>query len=362
MLRLAGTVSRWSPLTVCLALGCVDASSDATGMAAVGGGPAGPAATQSDGVTPTPGSTEPACAPLSPHPFADCTFAWGAPSSGNPASYLDFVSTWIGDESNGGLATWSATAANSSCGDCNLVQTVASTNSMAVFYTYFIGFQACRRGTFCDCNTDTDGRTLCTDGAQWIRNNRAEIVNAYGQYAKVVYARSPNKPVIWWLEGDFVQYSYTTQSNPLNYAELGSLARDITCAIKANEPNAVVAMNHSPWIANDIATGFWGAQPLNVLDLVWVQGPGDSDTFANSGSYNATTASFAWLHGYTGKQIMAETSYAGSGANDRWTTAQAANINERIAHGVIGVLVNNPPATYQTALGSLTPQLDSTCH
>jgi hypothetical protein len=232
---------------------------------------------------------------------------------------------------------------------------------MVVFYTYFIGFQACRQGTYCDCNTDTDGHTLCTDGAQWIRNNRAQIVRAYGEYARVVYARSPSKPVIWWLEGDFIQYSYSDQSNPLSYAELGSLARDITCAIKSNEPNAIVAMNHSPWIANDLATGFWGAQPVDVLDLIWVQGAGDTDVFVNSGTYNATTANYAWLHGYTGKQIMAETSYQSSSSGDRWSTTTAANINARIANGVIGVLVNRPPSNYQTAFTALNPSLGSTC-
>jgi hypothetical protein len=312
------------------------------------------------GGAPTGGSAPVDCGTLTSNPFADCQFAWGAPSSGNNSSYLDFVSTWIGDEANGGLASWSATATNNACGDCTLVNRVASTNSMLVFYTYFIGFQACRQGGFCDCNTDP-APNLCSDGAQWIRDNRAQLVRAYGEYARVVYARSPNKPVIWWLEGDFVQYSYPNQSNPLSYAELGSLARDITCAIKSNQPNAVVAMNHSPWISNEQSSGFWGAQPLDVLDLVWVQGPGNSDVFLNSGSYNATTANYAWLHQFTGKNIMAETSYAGSGVDDRWTTTTAANIDARIANGVIAVLVNSPPSTYQTTMGTLGPGLASTC-
>jgi hypothetical protein len=232
---------------------------------------------------------------------------------------------------------------------------------MAVLYTYFIGFQANYMGGFGDCNVDHDGHNLCTDGAQWIRDNRALIVKMYGEYAKKVYAASPNKPVIWWLEGDFVQYSYSDQSNPLSYAELGALARDITCAIKSNQPNAVVAMNHSPWISNDQANGFWGAQPLDVLDLVWVQGAGDTDNFVNSGTYNAATASFGWLHKKTGRKIMAETSFAGSGSADRWSTTTAANINARIANGVVGVLVNNPGASYQSAIDTLSPSLSLTC-
>ena len=33
--------------------------------------------------------------------------------------------------------------------------------------------------------------------------------------------------------------------------ELGALAEDITCAIKNAAPNAIVGMNHSPWLADD---------------------------------------------------------------------------------------------------------------
>lgn len=327
-----------------------------TGGTKATGGTAATGGTKATGGTTTAGS----CGVKNANPFA-CKFAWGAPSSGTNYSYLNFVSTWVGDETNGGLSSWSATANNNSCGDCNLVGTVAGTSSMVVFYTYFIGFQACKQGGYCDCNTSSPPN-LCSNGAQWIRNNRAQLINAYGQYAKAVYARSPNKPVIWWLEGDFPQYNATSQSTPLSPTELGQLARDITCAIKSNEPNAIVAMNHAPWTADAVSTAFWAAQPVDVLDLIWVQGAGDAAALPNSGSYNATTANYAWLHNSTGLKIMAETSYAGSGANDRWSTTTAANINARIANGVIGVLVNSPPSNYQTAFAALNPSLSSTCN
>ncbi len=316
------------------------------------------------------GSAVTACAPINDNPF-NCKFAWGAPSSGNNYSSLNFVSTWVGDEINGGLQAWSATSTNlgqnnqNSCGDCSLVRAVSGTNSMVVFYTYFIAFQACEQGGFCDCNTSSPPN-LCSNGAQWIRDNRAVIVNAYGQYAKAVYTNSPNKPVIWWLEGDFVQYTVgggSTQSNPLSYAEAGQLARDITCAIKSNQPNAIVAMNHSPWNSDAVSKAFWAAQPLEVLDLIWVQGPGDSDTLTNSGTYNVNTANYSWLHTFTGKKIMAETSFPGSGAADRWSTTSAANINARIANGVIGVHVNSPASNYTAAFATLNSAgLSSTCN
>ncbi len=341
------------------------------GSKPTGGAPATGGAAPTGGSKATGGATSTSgCGTINDNPF-NCKFAWGAPSSGTNYSYLNFVSTWVGDETNGGLSSWSATATNSgqnnqnACGDCALVKTVSSTSSMVVFYTYFIGSQACTLGGYCDCNTSSPPN-LCSNGAQWIRDNRAILINAYGQYAKAVYANSPNKPVIWWLEGDFVQYTVgggTTQTNPLSYAEAGQLARDITCAIKSNEPNAIVAMNHSPWNSDAVSEGFWGAQPLDVLDLIWVQGPGDSDTLTNSGTYNVTTANYNWLHTFTGKKIMAETSFAGSGTADRWSTTTAANIDARIANGVIGVHVNNPASNYQTAFTALNNAgLSSTCN
>jgi hypothetical protein len=312
------------------------------------------------------------CGGVNTHPFTDCRFAWGAPDNGNGgnSSFADFVSFWVGFEPNGGLASASATATNSRCDGCAVAGRVASTSALTVFYAYFIGYQACllNAAGFCDCNNDntasgkSDGRTLCTDGAQWIRTNRALLINMYAAYAARTYAASPNKPVIWWLEGDFEQYTVAaTQTNALTMAEIGALARDITCAIKSNEPNAVVAMNHAPWISNDQSNAFWSAMPMDVIDLVWVQGAGDSGTFLNSGATNAATANYAWLSQKTGRPIMAETSYAASGQNDRWTTTTAANINARIGEGVIGALVNAPPGGYSSTITSLGAQLSAVC-
>lgn len=335
---------------------CADGATCTNGICSGGSGTGGSSGTGSSG---TGGLAVPGdCGSINSYPFG-CEFAWGAPSNGNNSSYLDFVSTWIGDENNGGLSSWSASATNNYCQDCELVRQIASSNSMVVFYTYFIGFQACRQGGYCDCNTSSPPN-LCSNGAQWIRDNREQLVNAYGQYAAAVYAESPNKPTIWWLEGDFIQYSYEDQSNPLSMADLGQLALDITCSIKSHQPNAVVAMNHSPWISNEQADDFWSAMPMQALDLAWVQGPGDSGTYVNSGTYNATSANYSWLYQKIGRPIMAETSFASSGQNDRWTTASASAINSRISEGVIAVLVNNPPSSYQSAISGFG-SLNSVC-
>ena len=151
------------------------------------------------------------------------------------------------------------------------------------------------------------------------------------------------------------------QSSPLSYAEESALAQNITCAIKSNEPNAVVAMNHSPWISNAVADAFWSAMPTDVLDMVWVQGYGDANKLPNSYDTNAT---YDWLHTKTNRTIMAETSFQTGNVNtpDRWSTTSAANINARIASGVIGTLIDTPPANLQTTIGTLNPQLNATCN
>ncbi len=302
------------------------------------------------------GQTTTSCANTFTNPFPNCAFAWGSISS--HTAPLSFQSVWIGGENNGGLSSWSATATNNSCGGCNLAKTMAGiTGNFAVFYTYFIGFQAKNQGGLGDCNTKSPPN-LCTNASAWIRANRAQLINAYAQYAKAVYAASPNKPTIWWLEGDFVQYSDAGQVTPLSYVELGQLAHDMACAIKSNEPNAIVLMNHSPWITNTSLDQFW-ANMGPEIDGCWMQAPGDQEVLNNSYANNGRWDSLS-VH-LNHRPIMAETSYGSlSGTRgDGWTTTTAAQINTRISEGAISVLFNEN--NYSTsAITTLNPQLNKT--
>jgi hypothetical protein len=172
----------------------------------------------------------------------------------------------------------------------------------------------------------------------------------------VVHQNSPNKPVFWWLEGDYIQYSYDDQINPLNYEELGELAKDIACAIKTNQPGAIVAMNHSPWISDEQMKEFWGAMPPEI-DIVWLQGPGDDNVLNNSW---AKTGCYDSLYKYAKyRPMMAETSY---GTPDRWTTTSVDNINARIAQGVFAVHFNFRPSSNDlSTIRDYRPQLNTTC-
>ena len=151
----------------------------------------------------------------------------------------------------------------------------------------------------------------------------------------------PTKPLVWLLEGDFVQLTDSAQSSPMTYADIGKLAADITHAIKSNMPNAVVAIDHSAWNSDDVTNSYWGAMASADYDMVWTTGVGNNKGFINgdatSSAYNAKTATYAYLNTLTGRTVLVDTSAGASAAGDSWSTASAADLNARIAEGVIAV-------------------------
>jgi len=347
-----------------------------TGGAKATGGMTGTGGTSATGgTTGTTGSC--AATALNEQPFG-CVFAWGTNSSGGSLAsdgYLQFISNWVGAEiqQNGNITR---------CSGCSwLTNNVASTNLIPVFYAYFIGYLGHANG-FPDQNT-TGGASLATGGAYTIRKYRAQIVAAYATYANQVHAAWPTKPLVWLVEGDFVQYTDNTQVNypsasgsspgapsstvdALSYAELGQLAADIACAIKSNMPNAVVAIDHSTWNADDVTNSYWGAMKSVNYDMVWTSGVATANGFfstgTNAGSYNGKTATYQYVHTLTGKTILVDTSFGASAMGDSWSNTTAATINARIADGVIAANVTTVPANYSSAVGSLESSLSMVCN
>jgi hypothetical protein len=305
-------------------------------------------------------------------PF-DCKFGWGEPSpSGSLASYgwLGFVSTWVGSEvqSDGSLP---------SCSGCTwLTGQVAPTNLIPVYYAYFIGFYGHVNG-LPDQNQNSSGPNLSTGAGALILGaaNSAcpsgqlcasnKIVQMYAHYAQLSHAAWPTKPLVWLLEGDFVQYTDTTQTKPLTYAQLGQLAALITTAIKSNMPNAVVAIDQSAWNSDDVTKSFWGAMSAANYDMVWTTGVGNNGDFLNAGAnaqtYNGSTATYAFLHQLTGKKILVDESAGMSQQSDTWSNQSASQINALIASGVVGINVSGAPSNYQSNIAALAPKLNSTC-
>lgn len=303
------------------------------------------------------------------NPF--CKFAWGQPSPrGNPGSYswLAFVTTWAGLEAN-------AAGTINSCNGCGLLTSLTSTNLIPAYYAYIIGGYGHANGL--PDGNQTSGANLTTGGGALILGpaNSAcpsgqicasnKIVQMYGWYAQQSHQAWPSKPLVWLLEGDFVQYAASSQSHPLSYAQLGQLAALITTAIKTNMPNAIVAIDHSTWNTDNVTNSFWAAMAQANYDMVWTTGVGNNGGFISAGtnaqSYNGATDKYAYLYAMTGKKILVDESAGLSQASDTWSNQPAATINARIAEGVVAVNVSGAPSNYQANVAALAPQLKATC-
>ena len=301
------------------------------------------------------------CGSLAQNPF-DCDFAWGTNDPGGSLAsygYLQFMSKRVGYE-----VTADGTLPR--CDGCSwLTQQVASTELVPAYYAYFIGYLGHANG-LPDGNENPTGPNLTTGGAKLIREHREAIVAMYGSYAEQTNAVW-QKPLIWLLEGDHVQYTRETQAEALSMAELASLTADIACAIKSKMPSAIVAINHSTWNSDQVTNEFWNAMGAAGVsyDLVWTTGVPDNDGFFEAGAtsaiYNAATAKYAYVSQLTDRGILVDTSFGLSAMADRWSGAPAATLNARIADGVIGVNVATPPAGYAAAISGLAGQLDPVC-
>jgi hypothetical protein len=301
--------------------------------------------------------TSGSCGTLNLHPFG-CQFAWGIADPGGSYAnygYVNFMSYWVD-------SSISASGTYTTCYGCSWLQNLAGTNIAPVYVAYIIGFLGHANGVV-DGNQDGT-KKLTTDGAQLIRDHRQAIVDAYAWYATQTHAAWPDKPLVWMLEGDFVQYTDSGQTNALSYDELAALAADITCAIKGNMPNAVVAIDQSSWNSDDVTNAFWGAmKSANVnYDLIWTTGVGNNAGYIENGTtdstYNHTTAKYSYLHTLTGRTIMVDTSAGISAAGDSWSIASADDLNARMAEGVIAAdITGTPPGNLESNLQALKPTL-----
>jgi hypothetical protein len=299
------------------------------------------------------------------NPFG-CTFAWGV--NGNPTSYLQFASAWAGYNIKA-----DGTFPSNGFDSGNWLKSFASTTAVPAYYAYILGYYGHANGLQ-DGNVNPGGPNLtngmgplllgvlnaaCPQGTICADNL---MVKAYAWYAAQTYA-AYKKPVIWLLEGDFIQYSVEGSTSGLSYAQLGQLAAQIALAIKCNDPPAVVAENYSTWISTSQLNSYIGEMNTAMAalgtsyDMIWTTGKGTS---ANAGG----SETWAALHTLTGKPILVDESFGLSAAGDSWANQTAATINARIAGGVVAANITTATPSYlQTNVTTtLAPSaLSSTC-
>jgi hypothetical protein len=335
------------------------------------GGGGGRSATGSGGSASGTGGSPPAgsCgATPNPLPFG-CHFAWGV-NGESPASYnyVQFISNWAGYniQSNGTF---------SSCDQCGwLKSTMGNAPQVPALIAYLIGYYGHALG-YQDGNVNPNGPNLtnsmgpvllgvdnasCPSGTICASN---VMVKAYAWYAAQVYA-SYKKPILWLMEGDFVQYSIEGSSSGLSYDQLGQLAAQITNAVKCNDPAAIVAWNYSTWISTTERDAYFNALNTNMAklgtsyEMVFTTGKGSS---ASAG----TGTTWAQLYAAAGnKPIYSDESFGLSAAGDSWANQSAATIDARIAGHVIATNITTAPPSYleSNLTSTLAPSaLDTTC-
>jgi hypothetical protein len=249
------------------------------------------------------------------------------------------------------------------CNDTNPGGVLA--NKVPIIVAYVAAGNVKRDHRLCDCNvTGCTGGDLCQTGAQFIAQDWTKILNAYRSYSQgFASCYGTTRPIIFEMEPDWYQYTGSGQTQPWTAAEAGTRMTELVNALKTNLPNARFSMDVSPWVAPNNG-GDHGAQWFSNFDMSLF-------TFVNTsgGGTNADTAkirdannmTWAGLHRVTGKPILADTGYGANGRSAGHDAAWdvVANINARIADGVVAIAQYNPNAAWATTISTIRGQLSA---
>ncbi len=232
-----------------------------------------------------------------------------------------------------------------------------------VIVAYVAAFYAKRHFGRCDCNVTTCGTNndLCHNGAADIQQNLTSILNVYKSYAQgFASCYGTTKPIIFEMEPDWYQYTITEQTQAMTEAQAGTIMSQFVDAIRQVLPNAVFSMDISPWVGSNGADN--GAEWFSHFDmtkftLINTSGGGTDATSTKIRAANLMT--WAGVSKVTGKPILADTGYGvnGSSAGHDPNWDNPANINARIADGVLAITQYNPSSSWATTIGNVRSQL-----
>jgi hypothetical protein len=224
-----------------------------------------------------------------------------------------------------------------------------------------------RRHGICDCNVATcgSGNDLCRQGAALIKQDKQTILNAYRSFSQgYAGCYGTTKPIVFEMEPDFYQYTTSTQTAPWTPAEAGQIMAEFVAALKSSLPNARFSFDVSPWVApnngSDHGANWFSNFDMSLFTFVNTSGGG---TNANTAKIrNSNNMTWAGLRQASGKPILADTGYGANGVSagedPNWNVA--ANVNARIADGVISISQYNPGSGWANTISSLRPQLNAT--
>jgi hypothetical protein len=293
--------------------------------------------------------------------FSSCRFHFGAidgTAKANSAlvQQLDiFTPGWMGQKDTFDMmAVCTETASNG-----QLV------NKVPVIVAYVAAFYAKRHMGRCDCNVTSCGSNndLCHNGAADIQQNLAAIINVYKSYAQgFASCYGTTKPIIFEMEPDWYQYTISQQTQPMTAAQAGTIMGQFVDAVKQYLPNAVFSLDISPWVgSNGMDNGAEWYSNFDMTKFTFINTSGGSTDATSTKIRRDNLMTWAGVSQVTGKPILADTGYgvngASAGHDANWDVA--ANINARIADGVVAVTQYNPNSSWATTISNVRSQLST---
>jgi hypothetical protein len=295
--------------------------------------------------------------------FSNCRFHFGtidskATSGGaNLISQLDFFTPgWMLSESFDQRYVCDATKAGG-----------ALEGKVPIVVAYLAAGIVKRRHGICDCNVTTcgSGNDLCRQGAALIKQDKQTILNAYRSFSQgYAGCYGTTKPIVFEMEPDFYQYTTSSQTAPWSPTEAGQIMTEFVTALKSSLPNARFSIDASPWVApnngSDHGASWFSNFDMTLFTFVNTSGGGTNANTAKIRDSNNMT--WAGLRQASGKPILADTGYGANGVSagedPNWNVA--ANVNARIADGVISISQYNPSSGWAGTISGLRSQLDAT--
>jgi hypothetical protein len=295
--------------------------------------------------------------------FSNCRFHFGTIDSkatgggANLISQLDFFTPgWMLSESFDQRYVCDATRAGG-----------ALEGKVPIVVAYLAAGIVKRRHGICDCNVTTcgSGNDLCRQGAALIKQDKQTILNAYRSFSQgYAGCYGTTKPIVFAMEPDFYQYTTSSQTAPWTPTEAGQIMTEFVTALKSSLPNARFSIDASPWVApnngSDHGASWFSNFDMSLFTFVNMSGGGTNANTAKIRNDNNMT--WAGLRQASGKPILADTGYGANGVSagedPNWNVA--ANVNARIADGVISISQYNPGSGWANTISSLRSQLNAT--
>ena len=224
--------------------------------------------------------------------------------------------------------------------------------------TYIAANYVKGQNKLCDCNVSgCAGGNLCNYGAQYITQDWATILSQYTSNS-TGFSCLNGRPIVFEMEPDWYQYYAGGQTQAWTPAQAGTNMTALVTALKSSLPNAVFSMDISPWIPNN-GSAWYTNFNMSLFTFVNTSGGGTAANSTKIRTNNAMT--WAGVHGVTGKPILADTGYGANGGSAGHDAAWdvVANINARIADGVVSIAQYNPVNTWGSTISGIRSQLST---